>query len=147
MKLSTKGRYGSRLLLDLAFHQEKGLVLLGDIARRQQIPLPYLKHLIAPLVSGGILRSTRGAKGGLLLLKAPEQIKLREVIQLLEGPITPVDCVNDPDICERSPTCATRDIWIELQEAMEGVLEATTLRDLMERQRQKEHPVAEMYNI
>jgi Rrf2 family protein len=82
-----------------------------------------------------------------LLLKSPEEIKLREVIQLLEGTIAPVECVDDPGVCERSPSCATRDIWVELQKTMEGVLEATTLRDLMERQREKEQPVAVMYNI
>ena len=120
---------------------------MRDIARRRQIHLPYLKHLIAPLVSGGILRSARGAKGGLLLLKSPEEIKLREVIQLLEGTIAPVECVDDPGVCERSSYCATRDVWIEMQRAMDGVLEATTLRDLMERQREKEQPVAAMYNI
>ena len=147
MKLSTRGRYSSRLLLDLALHQEQGPVLLRDIARRQQIHLPYLKHLIAPLVSGGILRSARGAKGGLLLLKSPEEIKLREVIQLLEGTIAPVECVDDPGVCDRSSSCATRDIWVEMQKAMDGVLEATTLRDLMERQREKEQLVATMYNI
>ncbi|MEK7352882.1 MAG: Rrf2 family transcriptional regulator [Chloroflexota bacterium] len=147
MKLSTRGQYGSRLLLDLALHQERGPVLLRDIARRQQIPLPYLKQLVAPLVSGGLLRSTRGAKGGLLLAKPTEQIRLREVIQLLEGPIAPVECVNDPAVCERSRTCAPRDVWIELKQAIEGVLEATTLRDMMERQREKEEPVGAMYNI
>ena len=147
MKLSTRGQYGSRLLLDLALHQGKGPVLLRDIACRQQIPLPYLKQLVAPLVSGGLLRSTRGAKGGLLLAKSPEQVHLREVIQLLEGPIAPVECVNDPRLCERSSSCATRDVWAQLQKAMEDVLEGTTLRDLMERQREKEQPGAVMYNI
>ena len=147
MKLSTRGQYGSRLLLDLALHQTRGPVLLRDIASRQQIPLPYLKQLVAPLVGGGLLRSTRGAKGGLFLAKPPEQIRLNEVVQLLEGPIAPVECVNDPTVCERAPTCAPRDVWIELQKAIEGVLEANTLRDLMERQREKEEPVGAMYNI
>lgn len=141
MKLSTRGRYSSRLLLDLAFHRGQGPISLKDIARRQQIPLPYLKHLIAPLISGGIVRSARGAGGGISLLKSPEEIKLKEVIRLLEGPISPVECVDDPGICERSSTCATRDIWVEMQKAMEGVLEATTLKDLMERQREKESPI------
>ena len=131
----------------MALHQERGPVLLRDIARRQQIPLPYLKQLVAPLVGGSVLRSTRGAKGGLLLAKPPEQISLKEVVQLLEGPIAPVECVNDPAVCERAHTCAPRDVWVELQKAIEGVLEATTLRDLMERQREKEEPVGAMYNI
>jgi Rrf2 family protein len=128
-------------------YQQAGPVLLRDIAKRQGIPLPYLKQLVSPLVTGGILRSTRGARGGLLLAKPPEQIKLIEVIQLLEGPVCPVECVNDRTACERSVTCAPRDVWLELQKAIEGVLEATTLRDLMERQREKEQPIGAMYNI
>ncbi len=147
MKLSTRGRYGSLLLLDLALHREKGPVLLRDIAQRQQIPLPYLKHLIAPLIAAGLLRSTRGAKGGLLLVRPPEQVTLREVIQLLEGSIAPVECINNPEVCERSGFCAPRDIWVELNEAMEGVLEATTLQDLVEKQRMKQQPEAAMYHI
>ena len=135
------------MLLDVGLHQERGPVLLRDVALRQQIPLSYLKHMVAPLVGAGILRTARGAKGGLLLAKPPEQVRLREVISLLEGPIAPVECVNDPSVCERSRSCATRDVWARLQEAMEGVLEATTVRELMERQREKEQPGAEMYNI
>ena len=121
--------------------------MLKDIARRQEIPLPYLKHLVAPLVSAGILRSARGAGGGLLLAKPPEQIRLREVIQLLEGLICPVDCVNDASVCTRSAVCAMRDIWIELQQAIENVLEGTTLKDLMERQLEKQHSGVAMYHI
>jgi Rrf2 family protein len=147
MKLSTRGRYGTRLLLDLAFHQEEGPILLADVARRQQIPLPYLKHLISPLVGGGVVRSARGAKGGISLVKSPEEIKLSEVIQLLEGSIAPVDCIDDPGSCDRSSSCVTRDVWIELQKAMDGVLGATTLKDLMQRQQDKEQPMPEMYNI
>jgi Rrf2 family cysteine metabolism transcriptional repressor len=147
MKLSTRGRYGSRLLLDIALHQEEGPVLLRDIAQRQQIHLPYLKHLIAPLVAGGILRSVRGAKGGLFLIKPPEQVRLNEVIQLLEGPIAPVECVIDPEVCEHSECCVTRDIWAELQKAMDKVLETTTLRDLIERQKEKGQPAEAMYYI
>jgi len=138
MKLSTKGRYGVRALLDLALHQGEGLVLLKDIARRQEISLPYLDHLITPLIAGGIVRSTRGARGGISLLKHPQEIKLSEVIQLLEGSIAPVECVNHPKICARSDLCVTRDIWGEMKKAMNGVLETTTLQDLVERQRQKE---------
>jgi len=85
MKLSTRGRYGTRALLELALHQGEGPILLKDIARRQQISVQYLEHLITPLIAGGILRSTRGARGGVSLTRSPEQIKLSEVVQLLEG--------------------------------------------------------------
>jgi len=147
MKLSTRGRYGTRALLELALHQGEAPVLLKDIAQRQQISLQYLEHLITPLIAGGIVRSTRGARGGVSLAKPPEQIKLSEVIQLLEGSIAPVDCVNNPGICSRSELCVTRDIWGELKKAMNGVLESTTLQDLVERQKRKERPEDAMYHI
>ena len=137
MKLSTKGRYGTRTLLDLALHWGEGLVPLKDIAQRQEIPLPYLEHLIAPLIAGGLIRSTRGPQGGVSLLKPPEEIKLSEVIQLLEGSIAPVECVDNPDAYPRSDLCVTRDIWDEVRKAIDGVLESTTLQNLVERQRQK----------
>ncbi|MBI4302948.1 MAG: Rrf2 family transcriptional regulator [Chloroflexi bacterium] len=147
MKLSTRGQYGTRVLLDLALRDGKGSVLLKDIAQRQDIPLPYLKHIIGPLISGGILRSSRGAKGGVLLAKPPEQIKLKEVIQLLEGSICLVECVNNPMVCSRAELCVTRDIWNELGKAMSGVLESTTLQDLVQRQKAKELAKGAMYYI
>lgn len=137
MKLSTRGRYGLRALLDLALHQGAGLVRLKDIAGRQDISLHYLERLIAPLIAAGLVKSTRGARGGVLLVKAPSQVKLSEVIQALEGSIAPVGCVNNPALCQRSALCVTRDVWSELMEAMVQVLDATTLQDLVERQRKK----------
>jgi len=147
MKLSTKGRYATRALLDLALHEGEAPVLLKDIAQRQQISLPYLEHLITPLIAGGIVWSTRGARGGVSLARPPEQVKLSEVIQLLEGSIAPVECVNNPGVCSRSELCVTRDIWCELKKAMNGVLESTTLQDLVERQKRKERPEKVMYYI
>ena len=147
MKLSTRARYGTRALLDLALHGGEGPVLLRDIARRQQISSPYLEHLIAPLIAAGVIRSTRGARGGIWLAKSPREIRLNEVIGLLEGSIAPVECVNDPEYCPRSEFCVTRDIWSELKKAMDGVLESTTLQDLVERQKKAEQPADTMYHI
>ncbi|HXZ94351.1 MAG TPA: Rrf2 family transcriptional regulator [Dehalococcoidia bacterium] len=147
MKLSTRGRYGVRALLDLALHSGEGTVLLKDIARRQEISLPYLEHLIAPLVAAGLMKSTRGARGGVLLLKPPAEIKLSEVVQLLEGSIAPVDCVDNPALCHRSALCVTRDIWIEMKSAMSQVLDSTTLQDLVERQKGKGQTEMDMYYI
>jgi Rrf2 family cysteine metabolism transcriptional repressor len=138
MKLSTRGRYGTRALLELALHQGEGSVLLKDIAQRQQISVQYLEHLITPLIAGGILRSTRGARGGVSLARSPEQVKLSEVVQLLEGSTAPVECVSNPEACNRSESCVTRDIWSELKRVMDGVLDSVTLQDLVERQKQKE---------
>jgi len=147
MKLSTRGRYATRALLDLALHQGQAPVLLKDIAQRQEISLRYLEHLITPLIAAGIILSTRGPRGGVSLAKPPEEIRLSKVIQLLEGSIAPVQCINNPEICARSKFCVTRDIWDELKRAMNGVLESTTLQDLVERQKRKEQSEEAMYYI
>ena len=141
MKLSTRTRYGTRALLDLAHHQGDKLVQLKDIARRQNISLHYLEHIIAPLVGAGIVRSTRGARGGLQLTKRPGEIKLSDVVQLLEGTITPVDCVIDPESCTRSDFCVTREVWGEMKKAIDNTLKAITLQDLVEREKGKEQSV------
>jgi Rrf2 family protein len=133
--------------LDLALHQDEGLVPLKDIARRQEVSLPYLEHLITPLIAAGLVKSTRGARGGVSLVKPPSEIKLSEAVQLLEGSIAPVDCVNDPKLCHRSANCVTRDIWSEMKNAMSQVLDSTTIQDLVERQKQKGQAEVEMYHI
>ncbi len=147
MKLSTRGQYGTRALLDLALHQGEEPILLKDIAQRQQIPLRYLEHLITPLIAGGIVRSTRGPRGGVSLAKLSKEIRLDEVIQLLEGSVAPVECINNPQVCTRSELCVTRDIWSDLKKAIDGVLESTTLQDLVERQKRKEQSEEIMYYI
>jgi len=147
MKLSTRGRYGTRILLDLALHRDEEPVLLKDIAQRQQISLRYVEHLITPLITGGIVWSTRGPKGGVSLAKHPEEIRLDEVIQLFEGSIAPAECVNNPNVCVRSEFCVTHDIWSELKRVMSEVLESTTLQELVERQKKKAQPEEAMYYI
>jgi Rrf2 family cysteine metabolism transcriptional repressor len=137
MKLTTKGRYGTRALLDIALNSQDGPVTLKEVARRQQISLSYLEHLISPLVEGGVIRSTRGVGGGVALARSPGEIRLSEVIGLLENSMAPAECVENPGVCRRSEFCATRDIWRELKTAMDGVLKSTTLDDLMERQKGK----------
>jgi len=147
MKLSTRTRYGTRALLELALHKDRGPVLLKDIARQQQISLPYLEHLVAPLIAGGLIRSTKGPKGGISLAREPGKIKLSEITQLLEGPMAPVECVINPEVCKRSGACAARDVWGRLKEVMDGVLESTTLKDLAEEQKKKGRPESGMYYI
>lgn len=147
MKMSTKGRYGTRALLDIAIHQDESPVQLKAIAQRQQISLNYLEHIIAPLIAAGILRSTRGASGGVSLGKPPQEILLSEVIQVLEGSMAPVECVDDSNVCTRADICVVRDIWSETKKAMTGVLESITLQDMVERQREKHKLEAEMYYI
>jgi len=137
MKLSTRARYGTRVVLELALHWGERPVLLKDVAQEHQLPLQYLQQLIGPLVKGGIIKTTRGPRGGVSLLKPPREVTLSEVIQLLEGSITPVACVDNPELYPLSDTCVTHDIWAEVKKAMDRVLESTTLEDLVERKREK----------
>jgi len=139
MRLTTRGQYATRALIDIALHGDDTPVSLRDIAQRQQISQQYLEHLIAPLMAAGIMTSTRGPKGGVSLARAPEDVRLDEVIELLEGSVLPVRCVGNPDVCQRSHLCATREVWDELKKAIDGVLSSVTLRDLVERQKSKDH--------
>ena len=147
MKLSTRGRYGTRALLELALHYREGPIPLKDIARSQQISLQYLAHLITPLVAAGIVSSIRGPRGGVSLTKPPEEIRLSEVIGILEGSIAPVACISDPKYCSRSDFCVTRDVWGDLKNVIDGFLESTTLQDLAERHKKKEQSETAMYHI
>jgi Rrf2 family cysteine metabolism transcriptional repressor len=147
MKLSTRTRYGMRALLELALRQGEGPVFLKDIARKQDISLPYLEHLVAPLIAAGILRSVKGPRGGVSLARDPGGIKLSEITRVLEGSVAPVECVNDPSVCLRSTSCVTRDVWAQLKEVMDGVLEGMTLQDLVEKQRRKGRQDPSMYYI
>jgi Rrf2 family cysteine metabolism transcriptional repressor len=137
VKISTRGRYGTRALLDLAISWGQGPVQLKDIAQNQKVSLQYLEHLMRPLIAAGLVRSMRGAHGGVWLAKPPEEIKLSEVIAALVGSIAPVGCIDDPAMCDRSQKCATRDVWCELAKATSGVLDTVTLQDLVIRQKER----------
>ena len=147
MKLSTKARYGVRAMLSLALDYDRGPVPLKEVAEQQEISEKYLEHLMGPLRSAGLVRSVRGAHGGYLLGKTPSQIRLDEVVRVLEGSIAPVECVDDASLCGRVGLCVTRDIWGALKEAMESVLASTTLQDLIERQKEKQESKETMYYI
>ena len=125
MKLSTRGRYGVRLMLELALHYGEGPVLLKDIAERQGISEKYLWQLINPLKTTGLVNSRRGAHGGYVLGKPPEAISLKAILQILEGPLCLVDCVDNPSLCKRSLSCISRDIWGEASKNMQQTLEDT----------------------
>lgn len=137
MRLSTRARYGTRALLDIAVHAQGSPAQLKDIAERQQISPSYLEQVVRPLLAAGLVRSSRGSKGGFQMGKAPEKIRLIEVIQILEGSLMLVECVGSPETCSRSEYCVTRDVWSEMGAAIVGVLESVTLQDLVERQRAK----------
>ena len=147
MRLSTKGRYGARAMLDLALNSGKGPVLLREIAKRQEVSEKYLEHSITTLRKAGLVRSIRGARGGYVLAKLPSQIRLSEIMEVLEGSMAPVECVDDPQVCQRSQLCVTRDIWAEMKEAIDNILESITLQDMVERQNRKKNSKAIVYNI
>jgi len=145
MKLSTRARYGIRALLDLSINGAKGPVPLKEIAERQEISMSYLEHLINPLVAGGIIRTVRGSKGGIILVKTPGEIKLSQIVNLLEGSTAPVDCVDSPQNCLRSEECVTREVWHQVKEAIDGVLDSITLQTLIERQKNRQKTVDMFY--
>jgi len=135
MKLSTKGRYGVRLMIDLAAHYGEGPVLLREIAKRQEISEKYLSNLINPLKATGLLEATRGVHGGYVLGKAPSEITMRDIVQAVEGPVCLVDCVEKPACCNRTSLCIAHELWREAAEGMSGVLGKYTLADMVDRQK------------
>jgi Rrf2 family protein len=137
MKLSTRARYGVRLMLDLARQHGKGPVYLREIAAREDISEKYLSQIIIPLRGGGLVRSTRGAHGGYTLAKDPSAITLREIVEPLEGGNCLVDCVKHPSVCPRVPTCAARDIWTMVGDRISEALGSVTLEHLLQRSRDK----------
>ena len=131
MKLTTKSRYGTRLMVDLAKNYEKGPIHLEAIARRQNISLKYLEQIIIPLKKAEYINSVRGPSGGYVLAKAPEEITVGEIVVLLEDDTYLVYCSDRPDACERSDICPIRHVWKAAAEAMFEKLNAFTLADLV----------------
>lgn len=126
MKLSTRARYGMRMMLTLAAEYGKGPMYLKDIAGAEEISEKYLSLLVLPLRHAGLIHSIRGAYGGYALAKAPSQIKLGEIVEVLEGDCI-VDCLKNPSACPRFARCKSRDIWAFLNEKMSEALHSITL--------------------
>lgn len=148
MKISTKGRYGLRAMMDLARHQGNGRpVFLSDIAKRQEISEKYLEHIFSTLRAAGLVTTVRGRKGGFLLSKASSEMTANSIITILEGPCVLVDCVSKPRTCTKSDACAARDIWSLLGSKMEEVLSGFTLEQLVTMQEQKSGEERSMYYI
>lgn len=135
MRLSTRSRYGTRLMLELALHYKKGTVFLKDIAREEEISEKYLSHLVIPLKANGLISSSRGAHGGYRLAKSPSHITVKDIVQTLEGDLSPVECVKNPSICRRTSGCVTRDVWEKLDERISDTLSSITLKDLVKSQK------------
>ncbi|MDR1669040.1 MAG: Rrf2 family transcriptional regulator [Oscillospiraceae bacterium] len=131
MKISTKGRYSLRMLLDLAEH--KGYVPLKDVAERQGISKKYLEQLVTLLGHSGILRANRGYQGGYMLTKAPDQISVGQILRLTEGGLCPVSCLeDDPNQCGRSEHCLTLPVWKGLQTVIGDYLDGITLQSILD---------------
>lgn len=136
MKISTKGRYALRLMLDLALNGQGQPAALRDVAGRQDISEKYLEQLVAPMTRAGLLKSVRGASGGYLLTRSPADYTVGEILRTQEGSLAPVECA-DGQACARSGQCVTVDLWRRVKEAVDGVVDATTLQDLVDDYRAK----------
>jgi Rrf2 family protein len=130
MKISSRFRYGLRLLVDLAEHYGKGPLLLKEIAQCERISKKYLEQIVISLRTAGLIGATRGSKGGYYLIKPPNKIKIVEIYRILEGPFAPVECLDNPSVCTMIKRCPTRSIWAEIGAAVEKTLQKLTLADL-----------------
>lgn len=131
MKLSTRSRYGLRAILELARRYGEPAVLMSELAEREELSRKYLHALLTSLRSAGLVRSVRGAGGGFVLTRHPAEIRLKEIVRALEGPLTLVACVENPSRCKRSAGCTARRVWQQLGAAMESMLNSLTLQDLL----------------
>ena len=146
MKLSTRARYGVRVMVELALNYGKGSVILKDISKRQNISEKYLSLIIIPLRGVGLVNSIRGAHGGYSLAKDPSQITMKEIVDVLEGDCSLVNCVNDPSACPRVPICASHDIWAIIGGKISETLSSITL-DMLVKINQEKAGKAMMHNI
>lgn len=131
MKLSTRVRYATRIMLDMAIEKGPGPITGKCIAEREGIPRSYLKNIMSSLSNVGLLRATRGTSGGFVLAKPPAQIKLSDIWSAVEGPVCLIDCTHQPDICPRYEKCVPRYIWEEAEQALNNVLESWSLEDMI----------------
>jgi Rrf2 family protein len=149
MKLSTKGRYGLRAMIDLAVHVNEGQVVLKSIAERQEISENYLEQLFALLKKAKLVKSIRGSQGGYILAESPEKITVGAILRALEGSLAPVDCVLDDEKygCSKSDTCVTHGVWKKINDKINEAVDSITLRDLMEDYDRLSSSAEQMYFI
>jgi len=131
MKLSTRSRYGARILVDLARHTDQGPVQIGEISKRQDISVKYLEQLIRPLKQASMVTSVRGPKGGHLLAKKPEEISLGQIVRLFEGQSELVECISNPERCSMSDDCQVRLAWKDATRVLYEKLDSTSIADLL----------------
>jgi Rrf2 family protein len=134
MRLSTKGRYGVRFLMDLVLHNAAGNVTLREVAQRQEISEKYLWQIVSPLKKAGLIRAVAGPGGGYALARPPASITLRDILVVLEGDFSLAPCTQEPQTCARSAACAPRAIWQEVDEKIAVILKSVTLKTMADRQ-------------
>lgn len=139
IRLSTKGRYGTRLMLNLALHHNGGqkATILKNVSDEEEISIRYLEQIIIPLKINKLVKSIRGAGGGYILARDPGDIKLSEILYALEGSCCLVECVEDDEYCERTPTCPTHEVWEEASMMLRNYFENISLQDLVKRSKKK----------
>ena len=137
MKISTKGRPPLRLMLDLAIQPGDSAVPLRDVAERQELSDKYLEQIVTQLARGGLVRSVRGVGGGHLLTRTPEEYTVGEILRQLEGNLAPVSCVSGGSCCGRADRCVALEVWQQIQDAVDGVVDNITLADLVKRYHEK----------
>ncbi len=138
MKISTKGRYALRLMLQLALDNTGEYITIKSIAGKQNISEKYLEQIISLLNRAGYVKSVRGAQGGYKLTKEPTEYTVGMILRLTEGSLAPVDCLDaNTNECDRSDDCVTREVWNELYDAIKSVVDRITLQDLLDKQRKK----------
>jgi len=133
MKLSTRVRYAARIMLDLALSGNSKPISGKDIAERQEISQSYLDNIMGPLKAAGLIRTIRGAGGGFILAKPLMQINMNDIWRAMEGPVCLVDCIDQPDSCDRHGRCVTRDVWQEADKALKDVFESWNLEDMVQK--------------
>jgi len=131
MKLSTRSRYGTRILLELASHSNNSPLQVSEISKRQKIPAKYLEQLIRTLKGAGLIKSTRGSKGGHQLNQPAKSISVGQIVRLFEGQTDLVECVSSPDSCGRADECLVRNVWIEATAALYQKLDKVSIADLL----------------
>ena len=132
MRLSTRGRYGTRLMLELARNYGEGPISMSDISKNQNIPIKYLEQLVIPLKKAGFITSMRGPKGGHMLAASPEKINLWAILSLLETNLAVADCVSDDSVCDSISDCLIRPFWGKAFAAMKTIFEETSLQDVLD---------------
>lgn len=138
MKISTRGRYALRLMLDLAVNDSLGYVTIKSISKRQGISAKYVEQIITVLSRAGYVKSTRGPQGGYRLARSAKDFTVGMILREIEGSLAPVSCLEDvPNQCPRSESCVTLDVWKQIDEAVSGVVDGITLADLANKQRLK----------